>query len=70
MSGVTTMIGGGTGPGDRHRRDDLHARARGTSRRMLQALDAFPMNFGFLGKGNASLRRAAARASRGRRRSA
>ena len=31
MSGVTTMIGGGTGPGDRHQRDDLHARARGTS---------------------------------------
>ena len=27
MSGVTTMIGGGTGPGDRHVRDHLHARA-------------------------------------------
>ena len=27
MSGVTTMIGGGTGPRDRHGRDDLHARA-------------------------------------------
>ena len=26
MSGVTTMIGGGTGPGDRHRRHHLHAR--------------------------------------------
>ena len=25
MSGVTTMIGGGTGPGDGHHRDDLHA---------------------------------------------
>ena len=55
MSGVTTMIGGGTGP------------ATGTAAttcspgpwhigRMLQALDAFPMNFGLLGKGNASLR--------------
>jgi urease subunit alpha len=54
MSGVTTMIGGGTGP------------ATGTNattctpgpwniRRMLQALDGFPMNFGLLGKGNASL---------------
>ena len=54
MSGVTTMIGGGTGP------------ATGTNattctpgpwnlRRMLQSLDAFPMNFGLLGKGNASL---------------
>ncbi|MGQ0579698.1 MAG: urease subunit alpha [Betaproteobacteria bacterium] len=55
MSGVTTMIGGGTGP------------ATGTNAttcspgpwhigRMLQAADAFPVNLGFLGKGNASLR--------------
>ncbi|HJV28344.1 MAG TPA: urease subunit alpha [Aromatoleum sp.] len=54
MSGVTTMLGGGTGPatgtfattctpGPWH----LH--------RMLQAADAFPMNLGFFGKGNASL---------------
>jgi urease subunit alpha len=54
MSGVTTMIGGGTGP------------ATGTFattctpgpwhiHRMLEAADAFPMNLGFLGKGNASL---------------
>jgi urease subunit alpha len=54
MSGVTTMIGGGTGPsagtsattctpGPWH----LHS--------MLQAADAFPMNLGFLGKGNVSL---------------
>lgn len=54
MSGVTTMIGGGTGP------------ATGTfattctpgpwhMHRMLQAAEAFPMNLGFLGKGNASL---------------
>ncbi len=54
MSGVTTMIGGGTGP------------ATGTNattctpgpwniQQMLQALDGFPMNFGLLGKGNASL---------------
>jgi len=53
MSGVTTMIGGGTGP------------ATGTNattctpgpwniHRMLQAADTLPMNFGFLGKGNAS----------------
>ncbi|HSU21223.1 MAG TPA: urease subunit alpha [Variovorax sp.] len=53
-SGVTTMLGGGTGP------------ATGTFattstpgpwhiERMLQAADAFPMNLGFLGKGNASL---------------
>jgi urease subunit alpha len=55
MSGITTMIGGGTGP------------AAGTNAttctpgpfylsRMLEAADAFPMNLGFLGKGNASLR--------------
>ena len=53
MSGVTTMIGGGTGP------------ATGTyattctpgewhMQSMLAAADAFPMNLGFLGKGNAS----------------
>ncbi|MFC5703758.1 urease subunit alpha [Cohnella faecalis] len=52
-SGVTTMIGGGTGP------------ATGTNattctpgawhiHRMLEAAEAFPMNLGFLGKGNAS----------------
>ena len=54
MSGVTTMIGGGTGP------------ATGTfattvtpgpwhMEMMLQAAEAYPMNLGFLGKGNASL---------------
>ncbi|WP_409418623.1 urease subunit alpha [Marinomonas sp. RS-M-Aa-14] len=53
-SGVTTMIGGGTGP------------ATGTKAttctpgpwylgKMLQATDSMPMNLGFLGKGNASL---------------
>ena len=54
MSGVTTMLGGGTGPatgtaattctpGPWH----LHS--------MLMAADAFPMNLGFMGKGNVSL---------------
>ncbi len=53
MSGITTMIGGGTGP------------ATGTNattctpgpwniHRMLQAAEGLPMNLGFLGKGNAS----------------
>jgi urease subunit alpha len=52
-SGITTMIGGGTGP------------ATGTNAttctpgpwnivRMYEAIEAFPLNFGFLGKGNAS----------------
>ncbi|HZE90463.1 MAG TPA: urease subunit alpha, partial [Rhizobacter sp.] len=54
MSGVTTMLGGGTGPatgtfattctpGPWH----IHS--------MLKAAEAFPMNLGFMGKGNASL---------------
>lgn len=54
MSGVTTMLGGGTGP------------ATGTNattctpgpwniHRMLQAAEGLPMNLGYLGKGNASL---------------
>jgi len=54
MSGITTMLGGGTGP------------AAGTNattctpgpwniRRMLQAAEGLPMNLGFLGKGNGSL---------------
>jgi urease subunit alpha len=53
-SGITTMIGGGTGP------------ATGTKAttctpgpwhlaRMIEAADAFPMNLGFMGKGNAAL---------------
>ncbi|MGJ3247858.1 MAG: urease subunit alpha [Elainellaceae cyanobacterium] len=52
-SGITTMLGGGTGP------------ATGTNAttctpgpwniyRMLQAADVFPLNFGFLGKGNSA----------------
>lgn len=54
MSGITTMLGGGTGP------------AAGTNattctsgvwymHRMLEAAEEFPMNLGFLGKGNASM---------------
>ncbi len=52
-SGVTTMLGGGTGP--------AHGTLATTCTpgpwhlgRMLQSLDAFPMNFGLAGKGNAS----------------
>jgi urease subunit alpha len=53
-SGVTTMFGGGTGP--------AHGTLATTCtpgpwhiRRMLQAAEGFPMNLGFLGKGNAAL---------------
>ena len=52
-SGITTMLGGGTGPATgtfattcTPGPENLH--------RMLQAAEAFPMNLGFLGKGNAS----------------
>src|SRR4029077_12057945 len=53
-SGVTTLMGGGTGPA---------AGSNATTctpgpwhiERLLQAADAFPMNIGFFGKGNASL---------------
>jgi urease subunit alpha len=53
-------------PGDRHVRDHLHA-GPVAHRTHAQAADAFPMNLGFLGKGNASLPGGAARAGRGRR---
>jgi urease subunit alpha len=54
MSGVTSMLGGGTGP--------AHGTLATTCTpgpwhiaRMIEATDAFPMNIGFAGKGNASL---------------
>lgn len=54
MSGVTTMLGGGTGPatGTNATTCTPGAWHIGT---MLQAAESFPMNLGFLGKGNASL---------------
>ncbi|GAA5213408.1 urease subunit alpha [Corallincola platygyrae] len=54
MSGVTTMIGGGTGPATGTNATTCTPGAW-NMRRMLQGTDGFPMNFGFLGKGNASL---------------
>ena len=53
-SGVTTMIGGGTGPATGTFATTCTPGAWNLER-MLQAADAFPMNLGFLGKGNASL---------------
>ena len=64
-SGITTMIGGGTGP------------ATGTNattcspgewniHRMLESIEAFPLNFGFLGKGNCSTPGPLRRTDRGR----
>src|SRR5882757_3453110 len=50
-SGITTMIGGGTGPADGTNATTVTPGAWNI-RRMLEAADAFPMNLGFLGKGN------------------
>jgi urease subunit alpha len=53
MSGVTTMLGGGTGPATGTFATTCTPGPQNLAR-MLQAADAFPMNMGFLGKGNAS----------------
>jgi urease subunit alpha len=52
-SGMTTMLGGGTGPAH----GTLATTCTGAwhLERMIEAADAFPMNLGFMGKGNASL---------------
>jgi urease subunit alpha len=54
MSGITTMIGGGTGPATGTNATTCTPGAWNIHN-MLQSLDGFPMNFGLLGKGNASL---------------
>lgn len=53
FSGITTMIGGGTGPADGTNATTCTPGAFNIHR-MLEAADSFPMNLGFLGKGNAS----------------
>ena len=53
-SGVTTFIGGGTGPATGTNATTCTPGSRHVEL-MLQATDALPMNFGFLGKGNTSL---------------
>ncbi|HYW89948.1 MAG TPA: urease subunit alpha, partial [Chloroflexota bacterium] len=52
-SGITTMIGGGTGPSTGTNATTCTPGAWNLAR-MLQAADAYPVNLGFLGKGNAS----------------
>jgi urease subunit alpha len=52
-SGITTMIGGGTGPADGTNATTVTPGAWNI-RKMLEAADAFPMNLGFFGKGNCS----------------
>jgi len=52
-SGITTMLGGGTGPAH----GTLATTCTGAwhTMRMIEAADSFPMNLGFMGKGNTSL---------------
>ena len=52
-SGVTTMIGGGTGPAEGTKATTCTPGAWNIHR-MLEASEGFPLNFGYLGKGNAS----------------
>ncbi|MEO1401291.1 MAG: urease subunit alpha [Cyanobacteria bacterium J06635_1] len=52
-SGVTTMLGGGTGPATGTNATTCTPGAWNIYR-MLQAADAFPMNLGFMGKGNSA----------------
>jgi urease subunit alpha len=52
-NGITTMIGGGTGPATGTNATTCTPGAWNLAR-MYQAAEAWPMNFGFLGKGNAS----------------
>src|SRR5262249_43588767 len=52
-SGITTLIGGGTGPATGTRATTCTPGAWHI-RRMYEAAEAFPLNFGFLGKGNSS----------------
>ncbi|MEJ7587988.1 MAG: urease subunit alpha [Ferruginibacter sp.] len=52
-SGITTMIGGGTGPADGTNATTVTPGAWNI-KKMLQSADAFPMNLGFFGKGNCS----------------
>jgi urease subunit alpha len=53
FSGITTMLGGGTGPADGTNATTVTPGAWNIQR-MLEAADNFPMNLGFLGKGNCS----------------
>ena len=53
-SGITTMIGGGTGPATGTNATTCTPGAWNISR-MLETVEGFPINFGFLGKGNSSM---------------
>ncbi len=52
-SGITTLIGGGTGPAEGTKATTITP-GSWNLRKMLEAAEAFPINLGFLGKGNSS----------------
>ena len=52
-SGITTMIGGGTGPADGTNATTVSP-GKWNIEKMLESAEAFPMNLGFFGKGNSS----------------
>lgn len=56
FSGITTMIGGGTGPADGTNATTVTPGAW-YIQKMLESADAFPMNLGFFGKGNCAATR-------------
>lgn len=51
FSGITTMIGGGTGPNDGSNATTVTP-GKFNIQKMMEATESFPMNFGFFGKGN------------------
>lgn len=53
VSGITTMIGGGTGPSESTKATTITP-GEWNIQNMLRSLEAFPMNFGLLGKGHGS----------------
>lgn len=52
-SGITTLVGGGSGPSTSTCATTITA-APSLLRQMMQAVDSIPLNFGFTGKGNSS----------------
>ena len=55
-NGVTTLVGGGVGPTDGTNGTTITS-GTWNMKRMLQSIDGLPVNYGFLGKGNCSVRR-------------
>ena len=56
LTAVTTLVGGGVGPTDGTNGTTITS-GTWNMKRMLQSIDGLPVNYGFLGKGNCSVRR-------------